>query len=156
MHKILMAVDEPSSAKLIIDFLARCPWAQSAQIRVLHAIEPVQAVAAWPSEQYRTDAQALVKQAGASLRQKLPAANIDEMVVEEFAKDAILDVAETWGADTIVLGSHGRRGLTRFLMGSVSTAVSNYAHCSVLIVRTHSIESNAAGRQKVEQLTERA
>ena len=51
------------------------------------------------------------------------------------AKSKILDVAEEWHADLIVLGSHGRKGLNRFLMGSVSDAVAQHACCSVEIVR---------------------
>jgi nucleotide-binding universal stress UspA family protein len=46
-------------------------------------------------------------------------------------KSKILDVAEEWHADLIVLGSHGRKGLNRFLMGSVSDAVARHACCSV-------------------------
>jgi nucleotide-binding universal stress UspA family protein len=46
----------------------------------------------------------------------------------------ILDVAQAWPADLIVLGSHGRRGLDRFLMGSVSEAVAVHAHCSVEVI----------------------
>ena len=51
------------------------------------------------------------------------------------AKSRILDVAEEWHADLIVLGSHGRKGVNRFLMGSVSEAVARHACCSVEIVR---------------------
>ncbi|HET8921840.1 MAG TPA: universal stress protein [Candidatus Acidoferrum sp.] len=47
----------------------------------------------------------------------------------------ILDTAKTWGADLIVLGSHGRRGMDRFLMGSVSEAVAIHAHWSVEVIR---------------------
>lgn len=50
-------------------------------------------------------------------------------------RTAILDAAKTWGADLIVLGSHGRRGLDRFLLGSVSEAVATHAHCSVEVIR---------------------
>ena len=39
-------------------------------------------------------------------------------------------------ADMIVTGSHGRKGLTRFLLGSVAESVIRNAHCSVLVVRT--------------------
>jgi nucleotide-binding universal stress UspA family protein len=38
----------------------------------------------------------------------------------------------------IVVGSHGRKGLDRFFMGSVSEAVARHAHCSVQIVRVQS------------------
>lgn len=48
---------------------------------------------------------------------------------------AILDAAETWRADVIALGSHGRRGMDRFFLGSVSEAVAIHAHCSVEVIR---------------------
>ncbi len=48
----------------------------------------------------------------------------------------LLDVAKDWGADLIVLGSHGRRGWDRFLLGSVSEAIAVHAPCSVRVIRT--------------------
>ena len=51
------------------------------------------------------------------------------------ARHAILDAATEWGPDVIVLGSHGRRGVDRFLLGSVSESVMRHAPCSVEIVR---------------------
>ena len=48
---------------------------------------------------------------------------------------AILGMADLWGADLIVVGSHGRHGVDRYLMGSVSEAVALHAHCSVEVVR---------------------
>jgi nucleotide-binding universal stress UspA family protein len=50
-------------------------------------------------------------------------------------KELILEEAHKWGADLIVVGSHGRRGINRFLLGSVSEAVASHAHCSVEIIR---------------------
>lgn len=47
----------------------------------------------------------------------------------------ILDEATHWGADLIVVGSHGRRGVDRFLLGSVSEAVALHAACSVEVIR---------------------
>ena len=43
--------------------------------------------------------------------------------------------AEATGIDLIVMGSHGRSGFKRVLLGSVSNAVANHAHCPVMIVR---------------------
>ena len=48
---------------------------------------------------------------------------------------AIVDYAANWKADLIVLGSHGRKGLDRFLIGSVAEFVARHAFCSVQIVR---------------------
>lgn len=49
--------------------------------------------------------------------------------------DAILEVAETEGADLIVMGSHGRRGLQRLLLGSQAAEVLSKATVPVLIAR---------------------
>ncbi len=51
------------------------------------------------------------------------------------AVDAILRAAETLKVDAIVLGSHGRTGLARLLLGSVAAAVSQHARVRVLLVR---------------------
>jgi nucleotide-binding universal stress UspA family protein len=49
--------------------------------------------------------------------------------------DEILDEANTWGADCIFVGAKGTRGIDRLLLGSISSAVSARAHCSVEVVR---------------------
>jgi nucleotide-binding universal stress UspA family protein len=63
------------------------------------------------------------------------------------AKTKILENATKWGADLIVVGSHGWKGLNRFLLGSVSEAVARHAPCSVEIVRMH-LASDAAQEKK--------
>jgi nucleotide-binding universal stress UspA family protein len=50
-------------------------------------------------------------------------------------KSKIIDQATQWNAELIVVGSHGRKGVDRFLMGSVAEGVVRHAHCSVEIVR---------------------
>jgi nucleotide-binding universal stress UspA family protein len=50
-------------------------------------------------------------------------------------RHAIIDAATEWPADLIVMGSHGRRGIDRLLMGSVAEAVVRHAPCSVQIHR---------------------
>ena len=47
----------------------------------------------------------------------------------------ILEVAKNWGADLIVLGRRGRRGLAEIFLGSVSNYIVHYAPCSLLIVQ---------------------
>ena len=55
--------------------------------------------------------------------------------------DQLLEEAESWGADCIFLGPKGTRGIDRLLLGSVSSAVSARANCSVEIVRPKSMAS---------------
>jgi nucleotide-binding universal stress UspA family protein len=54
---------------------------------------------------------------------------------EEDPIEAILSVAAEQDADLIVLGDRGLRGVTRFLLGSVSSKVAHHAKCSVMVVR---------------------
>ena len=56
-------------------------------------------------------------------------------VVDGEAKLEILEVAGSWAADVIVMGSHGRSGFERLVMGSVAEYVLRHAECSVEIVR---------------------
>jgi len=51
-------------------------------------------------------------------------------------RESIIDSAAEWRADLIVVGSHGQRGIQRFLLGSVAEFVARHARCSVEIVRT--------------------
>jgi nucleotide-binding universal stress UspA family protein len=52
-------------------------------------------------------------------------------------KRRIVEEAEGWGADLIVVGSHGYKSWERMLLGSVSQVVAAHAACSVEIVRCH-------------------
>ena len=51
------------------------------------------------------------------------------------AYEMIVDIAKKKKADIIVMGSHGRTGLTRLLMGSVTSRVIGHAPCSGLVVK---------------------
>jgi nucleotide-binding universal stress UspA family protein len=90
-------------------------------------------------ESARADAMKRSQDAIAHARQILSstALNVSESisVLLDTPKAIILDEAARWGADVIVLGSHGHRGVDRFLLGSVSEAVAMHAGCSVEVIR---------------------
>ncbi len=65
-------------------------------------------------------------------------------VIDEEIRNGILGTAEEWDADLIVLGSHGKRGFQKFLLGSVAESVARHAPCSVLIVRMPQAKAAAA------------
>ena len=52
-----------------------------------------------------------------------------------FAEEEIVGLADRENVDLIVMGSHGRTGLYRMLMGSIAEGVLRKAHCPVLIVK---------------------
>ncbi|MGD9679698.1 MAG: universal stress protein [Candidatus Obscuribacterales bacterium] len=73
-----------------------------------------------------------------SLAKSLPDHKVSGLVVpEEFggAVDTIITTAKEIDANLIVMGSHQRKGVDRFWLGSVSEAVAEHAHCSVEIIR---------------------
>jgi nucleotide-binding universal stress UspA family protein len=87
----------------------------------------------------RERAESVVNRAVVRLREgvaerEAPLTLTGEVVVGR-AAETIIGTAEKWGSDLVALGSHGYRGFTRFLLGSVSYAVASHAHCSVEIVR---------------------
>lgn len=60
---------------------------------------------------------------------------VDTDVVIGSPKARIVEDAEEWDADLIIVGSHGYGFFERLLVGSVSDAVLHHAHCSVLVVK---------------------
>ena len=63
------------------------------------------------------------------------AVSADTRLLQGLTAEEIVRVAHDEGFDLIVLGSHGRRGLQRFLLGSVAARVLQLAHCAVLTVK---------------------
>ncbi|MCI0380621.1 MAG: universal stress protein [Gemmataceae bacterium] len=85
-----------------------------------------------------------------SLRKELhevqvPDVRLTHLLVEGDSVGEILRVADQNHADLIVMGTHGRRGLKRLLMGSVAEMVVRRASCPVLTVRTPVLEEALAG-----------
>lgn len=106
-------------------YLATEPFAVSAEYtQALEAAE-------------RKQAADYTKQAEAHFRECLPNVQFEvtATVARGSADQAIIEEAEKWGADLIVVGSHGRGFWERMWLGSVSQAVIQHAPCSVLVVR---------------------
>ena len=142
--KILLAIDDSKFSQAAVQRVVALPGSTSIEVKVLNVLEPPSLLlgremtsndpefeAVWKALQEQ--AKALVTKASEVLRKS--GFNVTPHLEEGDPKSKIIDVAEEWHADLIVLGSHGRKGLNRFLMGSVSDAVVRHAHCSVEIVR---------------------
>lgn len=86
-------------------------------------------------EQEIQAARELVEQVAKELRDSHANALVTSEVLNGFPIDEILNCSTDWKADLIMLGSHGRKGISEFLMGSVSRGVLHNARCAVRIVR---------------------
>ena len=145
--KILLAVDGSACSDAAVDEVANRPWPKSSTVRVLNTYEfplpPTPEGWALPATYFdemdqaiRTQSQAIVKQAADKLRTKLDRTmEVVSQSVPGPPRAVILDEAESWGADLIVIGSHGYGRLERLFLGSVSQSVVSHAKCSVEVVR---------------------
>lgn len=144
--KILIPIDESEYSKAALNSVLSRPWPDGTQFKVITVIEPFHPEAAgWhtnyvplavEAQRVHTElAQKIVDDAKVALEDKFGQSNATSEVIEGYIKEKILDTAAQWQADLIVLGSHGRRGFGKFLLGSVSESVATHAHCSVEIVR---------------------
>jgi nucleotide-binding universal stress UspA family protein len=67
--------------------------------------------------------------------QVLANANVTKRIEVGDVAQTVVRVAEELGVDAIVVASHGRTGLERLFLGSVSEHIVRHAHCPVLVVR---------------------
>lgn len=145
--KILLAVDGSQYSDAAVAGVAKRPWPAGSEIKVLSVIEPftpyMTEIWATSNEFWeeldkasRDQANQAINSAVEQLSKNLSKSLIiSTEIVKGNPKNAILDEAERWSADLLVLGSHGYTGFKRMLLGSVSQAVASHAHCSVEIVR---------------------
>ena len=142
--KILLAVDGSEGSQYAVASVAGRPWPAESQVHLVSALElpfmPTPETWALPDSYYTQLEEAAHEAAQAALttaNEKLQGTNltVTSVIKTGPAKTVILEEAEAWGAELIVMGSHGYSGWQRFWLGSVSNAVAAQAHCSVEIVR---------------------
>jgi nucleotide-binding universal stress UspA family protein len=140
--KILIGIDDSVFSQAAAEGVAQRPWDAGTQVRLVSAVEPdFSGFQGGGEGNVYEKARQAVDRAVDILRSSRNRFEITTEIVEGSPKDVILDEAERWGADLIVVGSHGRRGLQRFLLGSVSQAVALHAKCSVEIVRMPTVKA---------------
>jgi nucleotide-binding universal stress UspA family protein len=133
--KILLAVDGSPFSDAATQAVIEQHRPEQTEVEVLHVIEAglYTAVYAPRVEEYIEHARELAERVAQTLR--AAGFRAHATVGKGDPRTAILDAATESQPDLIVMGSHGRRGVERFLIGSVSEAVAKHAKCSVEVVR---------------------
>lgn len=143
--RILVAVDQSADSNAAIDEICRRSWPSGTEAGVLAVVDTVMAVnpdAADPAtmkwievgdEKNWDQVREIFEPAAEKLRRA--GLHAEVLIRRGNPADQILEEADTWGADCIFVGARGTRGIDRLLLGSVSSAVSARAHCSVEVVR---------------------
>lgn len=144
--KILVPIDLSPVSQSVVDWAASLARSRGASLVVLHVQEPV--VDGLVGEVYLP----VPLEENPARRQLLMAHHPSDTAVPHEhriavgpAAEQICQVARDEGVDLIVMGSHGRTGLSRLLVGSVAESVMRHACCPVLVVK------DAAETAKVPQ-----
>jgi nucleotide-binding universal stress UspA family protein len=141
---ILLPTDGSAAAEAAVDHAIRLARAFDATVHVLSVVEPIPAVemdAAMIHERLRESAQTAVDRAC----ERLDAAGVphESSVRDGSAHRSILTAADEADVDLIVMGTHGRTGVGRVLLGSVTERVVRSADAPVMAVRYHPEEEEA-------------
>jgi len=157
--RILLAIDGSPGSEAAIDEVCRRPWPPDSEIRVIMVISPLESMLMKGAAQYPPtyddifEHQSLetarhLSEIADAIKERAPGFQVTPVLREGRPREAILEEAERWGADLIIVGSHGYGPLKRFFLGSVSLAIALHAPCSVEIVRRlpgfHDVESGKA------------
>ncbi|HEY2434627.1 MAG TPA: universal stress protein [Vicinamibacterales bacterium] len=146
--KLLLAVDGSGCAQAAVEAVMKHFRRIGTEVRVVHVLD-------WPKElpsslafgEGRGAAHAVLHAEDIARQDAhlLLARVVDRLtrggytatahLVEGGPRQAITTMAKDWPADVVVVGSHGRHGLDRLLLGSVSESVVRQAQCSVFVVR---------------------
>jgi nucleotide-binding universal stress UspA family protein len=142
--KVLLPIDFSDSSETVVKGVERRPWPGDTEIAVLHVVDWSGWMDLSPYIKSQTErAKGLASEAAKRLSSK--GLRVSEFVRGGHPPSVILDYAEKWGADLILVGSHGLGAVARFLLGSVAKSVLQGAHCSVEIVRMPSAVDAGAG-----------
>ena len=147
--KIVLAIDGSDFSKEAVKELAKMPLPNDSEISIINvyehpAMSTPELMATGGSlnnyfEEFINGAQKMgdkiVLEASNVLKSKNEEFIITTNVVSGLPKSAILEKAESFDADLIVVGSQGQGAFSRFLLGSVSQYLATHAKCSVMIVK---------------------
>ncbi len=146
LKKILFATDFSDQAEVASRLATSLARDSGAQMIIAHTVEPAPVSADRGFGGYVAEDEATE----AAQRQLDETAPSDAQVacahklLEGSPAAAIVQYADEQGVDLIVVGSHGRKGVTRLLLGSVAEAIVRHARCPVLTVKQPNAASENA------------
>jgi nucleotide-binding universal stress UspA family protein len=144
MKKILIPIDGSECSLNAARYAVKLAKDENAQVFCIHVIESVPYygyVGSQPAiERYYEDLEEKVQSWFGKVRNMAKNEGISEIKTKTFSNvksitGSIIDYAANNNMDLIVIGTRGRTGLKRFLIGSVANGVVQHAHCAVLLVR---------------------
>ncbi len=139
---VLVGVDESDCSKAAVEFVKNAPWPKDSRFLVVSASPPVfmnpgeatapgsiaQVIAAQESFH-----RGLAERAAGELQKA--GLKAEPRMIARDPRVALVDTARQEKAELLVVGSHGRSGISKLLLGSVASHVIAHAPCNVLVVK---------------------
>ncbi len=143
--RILVPTDGSATSERALSEAVRLARVCSARMRIIHVVDPLTHITGFESPHVYTSEilPAMLEAGDALLARARAAVEAESIEVEteliqsggERVSRIVVEQAQSWGAELIVLGTHGRRGVDRVLMGSDAEQVARTSPVPVLLVR---------------------
>jgi len=147
-NKILVPIDGSATSLRGLDEAIKMGKLTGAKLRLIHVIDELSvALGSGYGMTYTGDIVGLLREAANDILSKgcshvqASGLEVDTVLNDSFSgrvSDLVCAQVASWGADLIVLGTHGRRGVGRLLMGSDAESIIRVATIPVLLLRTES------------------
>jgi nucleotide-binding universal stress UspA family protein len=138
-RRILIALDDSAIAAHALKAATDLTTALKAQAALVYVVDPT--LAQPDSGIPAAEGVATLKREGqaflATAAQRTGEPPAWQFLRDGKPSDQILAAAREWDADVIVIGTHGRSGVSRLLLGSTAEAVVRHAPCPVLVIKPH-------------------
>jgi len=144
-RRLLVALDNTATSKLALEHAAGIARLSGATVVLLHVLESFRHVSGFESPKvYAEEVLPRMRAAGRELLDEAAAPLIEqgievETVLLEGSDERVAELiarrAEEAGVDLVILGTHGRRGVNRLLLGSDAEHVARIAPVPVMLVR---------------------
>jgi nucleotide-binding universal stress UspA family protein len=141
VHHILVPIDFSTYAEQALDTAIALAQKLQARMTLLHVIQPPLVVGVdmpvWPSAAFVEELEAEITHDMEAYLARVTAAGLagEMLVVHGTPLYEILETAKARQVDLIVMGTHGRTGLSHVLLGSVAERMVRSAPCTVLVAR---------------------
>ena len=145
-QRILVPIDGSPTSNRGLDEAVQLARLTGASLRLIHVVDEMTFATGFETyAAYAGDVIPMMRQAGEEIlalgKARVAAAGLDKVetqLLESFAVrvwELVVEQAQDWKADLIVIGTHGRRGVSRLVLGSDAEQVLRIAPVPVLLVR---------------------
>ena len=148
LSKILCPTDYSKTSDKAVRYVVELGRKVNAHVRFLHIMQP-ENIAEKTAYSYGVSKKGVKADAVSEqfrrflMEEKKKGLSADILILRGNPYDTIVEQSNVWGADLLVMGSHGRTGLTRIMMGSVAEAVFRAVDIPVLLVKQNAADKAA-------------